>query len=96
MPSSPLSSTPMVGSELEDHDCGNNKLPANPELVEDLLLHLDAYKSMEHEGLLPRVLKELADVIARPLSFFNGLEILERSCLTGSWQKLLFSRRARK
>jgi len=54
--------------ELEDHDGGNDKLPTNPEHVQDLLLHLDPYKSMDLDGIHPRVLKELADVIAGPLS----------------------------
>ncbi|GAB0199179.1 mitochondrial enolase superfamily member 1 [Grus japonensis] len=54
--------------ELEDRDCGNDKLPADPELVRDLLLHLDAYKSMGPDGIHPRVLRELAEVIVRPLS----------------------------
>lgn len=52
----------------EFQDCDDDKLPANFELVQDLLLQLDAYKSMGSSGINPKVQKELADVIARPLS----------------------------
>jgi len=38
------------------------------EMVRELLLHLDCHKSMGLDGLHPRVLKELAGMIAEPLS----------------------------
>ncbi|XP_048822867.1 uncharacterized protein LOC125702985 [Lagopus muta] len=48
------------------------------EAVRELLLHLDSHKSMGADGLHPRVLRELAGVIAEPLS-----AICQRSWLTG-------------
>ncbi|TRZ26633.1 hypothetical protein HGM15179_000404 [Zosterops borbonicus] len=45
--------------QLEDHDCENDQLPVSPETVQDLLLQLDPYKSMEHDAIHPRILKEL-------------------------------------
>ncbi|KAJ7401647.1 hypothetical protein BTVI_93808 [Pitangus sulphuratus] len=54
--------------ELEDHDCENDLLPVNSESVQDLLLQLDPYKSTGSNGINPRILKELTDVIAKPLS----------------------------
>ncbi|KFV87304.1 RNA-directed DNA polymerase from mobile element jockey, partial [Struthio camelus australis] len=54
--------------------------------VRDLLAKLDIHKCMGPDGMHPRVLRELADVIARPLSV-----ILERSWRTGEvpedWKK---------
>ncbi|KAJ7402411.1 hypothetical protein BTVI_86713 [Pitangus sulphuratus] len=43
-------------------------LPVNPELVQDLLLQLDPYKSIGSDAIHPRILKELTDVIAEPPS----------------------------
>ncbi|KAJ7397015.1 hypothetical protein BTVI_139530 [Pitangus sulphuratus] len=48
-------------SELEDHDCENDHLPVEPELVWDLLLQLDPYKSMGPDGIQLRIPKELVD-----------------------------------
>lgn len=48
--------------------CENDRLPVNPELVRDLLLQLDPYKPKGPDGIHLRTLKELADVIVRPLS----------------------------
>ncbi|KAJ7409144.1 hypothetical protein WISP_116389 [Willisornis vidua] len=52
--------------EPEDHDCKNDQLPVTPEIVQDLLLQLDPYKSMGSVEIHPRILKELADVMAKP------------------------------
>ena len=47
------------------------------EMVSDLLRKLDVRKSMGPDGLHPRVLREFADLVAKPLSI-----ILQQSCLT--------------
>ncbi|KAJ7420834.1 hypothetical protein WISP_46285 [Willisornis vidua] len=56
--------------ELKDHDCENDQLPDNTKILWDLLLQLDPYKSMEPDGVDPRIRKELADAIAKPLNVF--------------------------
>ncbi|KFQ84226.1 hypothetical protein N337_02090, partial [Phoenicopterus ruber ruber] len=38
------------------------------EMVSDLLQHLDTHKSMEPDGIHPRVLRELAETLTKPLS----------------------------
>ncbi|KFV78519.1 RNA-directed DNA polymerase from mobile element jockey, partial [Struthio camelus australis] len=54
--------------------------------VRDLLSKLDIHKSMGPYGMHPRVLRKLADIIARPLSI-----IFERSWRSGEvpedWKK---------
>jgi len=50
---------------LEDHSCGNSDFPlVDTEIVRDQLYLLKVCKSWGPDGVLPRVLKELADVTA--------------------------------
>ncbi|WP_237584555.1 hypothetical protein, partial [Salmonella sp. gx-f5] len=53
-------------------------LTIHEELVGDLLRHLDVHKSMGLDGIHPRVLRELAEELAKPLSI-----IYQQSWLSG-------------
>ncbi|KAK4827481.1 hypothetical protein QYF61_018781 [Mycteria americana] len=65
--------------EQEDRDREHNKPPIiQGEAVNDLLCYLDTHKSMGPDGIHPRVLKELVEELAKPLSI-----IYQRSWLTG-------------
>ncbi|KAK4811177.1 hypothetical protein QYF61_019808 [Mycteria americana] len=55
--------------ELEDRDREENEAPIiQGEMASDLLHHLDTHKSMGLDGIHPRVLRELAEVLTKPLS----------------------------
>uniref|UniRef100_A0A8D0F699 Reverse transcriptase domain-containing protein n=1 Tax=Strix occidentalis caurina TaxID=311401 RepID=A0A8D0F699_STROC len=62
--------------QSDDRDWENDP-PAIQERVSDLLHHVDTHKSMGPDGIHPRVLKELAGVLAKPLSI-----IYQQSWLT--------------
>ncbi|GAB0204317.1 hypothetical protein GRJ2_002897300 [Grus japonensis] len=65
--------------ELEDRDGEQNEAPMiQGEMVSDLLHQLDTHKSMEPDGIHPRVLRELVKVLTKPLSI-----IYQQSWLTG-------------
>ncbi|KAK4810539.1 hypothetical protein QYF61_004502 [Mycteria americana] len=65
--------------ELEDRDGNQTGAPIiQGEMVSDLLHHLDTHKSMGPDEIHPRVLKELAEVLTKPLSI-----IYQQSWLTG-------------
>ncbi|PKU46943.1 glycerol kinase [Limosa lapponica baueri] len=74
-------------SEESEEVCTKEDLPlVKEDQVRDQLRRLDIHKSMGPEGIHPRVLRELAEVIAGPLSV-----IFERSWRTGEvpedWRK---------
>jgi len=64
---------------LEDRETEQNKPPIIQDAaLNDLLYHLGAYDSMGPDGIHPRVLRELAEELAKPLSI-----ICQQSWRTG-------------
>ncbi|KAF1590602.1 UNVERIFIED_CONTAM: hypothetical protein FQV16_0005669, partial [Eudyptes robustus] len=65
--------------ELEDSHREQNEAPITQgEMVSDLLHHLDTHRPMGPDGIHPRVLRELAEVLTKPLS-----TLYQQSWLTG-------------
>ena len=57
--------------ELEDREGKQNEAPImQGEMVSDLLHHLDTHRSMGPDGIHPRVLRELAEVLTKPFPSF--------------------------
>lgn len=71
--------------ELGDHDCENDHLLVDPEIVQDPLLQLDPYKSVGPDRIHPRSLSEILMSSQNLSQCFFSLGNPERSELTGSW-----------
>ncbi|KAK4806699.1 LOW QUALITY PROTEIN: hypothetical protein QYF61_027700 [Mycteria americana] len=65
--------------ELEDRDGVQNEAPTiQGEMVSNLLHHLDTHRTMGVGGIHPRVLRELAEVLTKPLSILYQQSWLTR------------------
>ncbi|KAK4828051.1 hypothetical protein QYF61_023089 [Mycteria americana] len=65
--------------ELEDRDGEQNEAPIiQGEMVRDLLQHLDIHKSIGPDGIHPRVLRELVEVLTKPFSILYQQSWLTR------------------
>jgi len=61
-------------SGLEDREGEQNKPPIiQEEAANDLLFHLDTYKSIGRDGIHPRVLRELVEELAKPLHHLSAV-----------------------
>ncbi|KAK4827657.1 hypothetical protein QYF61_020429 [Mycteria americana] len=68
-----------LGTQPPELDGEQNEAPImQGEMVSDLLHHLDTHKSMGLDGIHPRLLRELAEVLTKPLSI-----LYQQSWLTG-------------
>lgn len=55
--------------ELEDRERDGNEVPTfQGQMVSDLIHHLDTQKSMGLDGIHPGVLRELTEVLSKPLT----------------------------
>lgn len=82
---------------LQECGLGDDKLPADSALVWDLLLQLDAHKSIGLDGIHSRYWMSWPILLWGPFPlFFKGLGSLERSQSIGSWLMSQFSKRVKR
>ncbi|KAK4824299.1 LOW QUALITY PROTEIN: hypothetical protein QYF61_013044 [Mycteria americana] len=78
--------------ELEDRDREQNEAPiVQGEMVSDLLHHLDTHKSMGPDEIHPRVLRELVEVLTKPLSILYQQSWLTRE-VPVDWRSTIYKK----